>query len=591
MADTPVTSGSDLTSNTGNAGLGIGGGGGVQYAANPVTDQNLNGVNATLDKVFDQDAQMQVLRYKQRQKDLDDLSQMLSETGGSAFNIKGDNGQNMSFAPLKQDQQALIDSARETHNEIIAHPESAHYSQKVAELRQKHQWLVQNASNRAVFAADANTMAAKSNDAAERQAILDNRDRQLQSNVKDFAPLDPHLPALSVKPTIVEKDYEDDKKLQSFGTKIQSKQTSDGGSVDYQVESKGIPNTALLSILGATPLSDEYNNARNIAYGFQQLPQFNDPKYISAINEDIQKRAAARGIQPVFPATIGPDGKVVINPDPREVTAALNIEKYGGFRTTEKPTDERMKQMKESAEIGHIAQENKKILSDIQHARKEEEIAAGKLKIDQSKENREELEAAQGKIEANSAVATVLKISNDARSKGKFTTLDKIKLPPNTTTEDISSALTNNGIDPSNYTVSLLNAKDQGIQNLAGEQAQKANGDETQGVNKPISAFYVKSKTGNINDDRYLVFYRKINPEGIGADGKQSETSATIEWKLVSPQDAVEHTIKGAKNYSNITDKTLENIGHARNKWNEVTGNNTVAPAEDTNNGKPKITW
>ena len=120
MPDAPYVTGNDLLAYKGNADLGYGGQGGAAYTYNPAVQDPLAPLNQSLQHSLDQTTQFNEMVYQnaQQQKRMEyqegarkqeQMFDYLSKTGQSLFNQKDGNGNDMSLAPIPEDQKYLQD--------------------------------------------------------------------------------------------------------------------------------------------------------------------------------------------------------------------------------------------------------------------------------------------------------------------------------------------------------------------------------------------------------------------------------------------------------------------------------------------------
>ena len=547
----PYQTASEIEAYKGDAALGYSGDNAVQYLGDPANQNPLSGLDNTLARMQSEDANMRMQRHLEKRQDLDNIYKTLRGVGGSAFNMKGPNGKDLSFTPLPEDRKILETKADEVRKYITAHPNTYQTDNKYLQMVNDLDSHSDVAGRRAIFHADQNAVAAQEQDPDERMGILQNINKELQNPLSALASPNPYMPKPKLVNDIDLKHYEDAKNRQQIGVTTEMRKMPDGTMQEVQVETSVIPKATILS-----PLTDfsktMTENTKNYVNAWNSTPESKDPAKIIALNKKIDENASRLGIQPYYPATVDAAGNVIRNPNQREAYTGLRIQSYGNPIKTEKITDTRLKQAAEKAGIA-------KVYADIQNAK-------DRLKLEKTNAGKEDAEA---DLVASSAVAKVYKQTEDLRKKKDFIPLSQLELNP--ITDGMKVYLNEKGINGSDYMISPISAKDATIANIGGEQAQDASGKVMQGINKPGVAFYLKSNSGNPNDDRYVYAYQK-NVPGINKEGKKTIGQETY-YKTVSPIEAVGHTIKAEKNFSNISDKTLSAIGSAESKWNEASGN------------------
>lgn len=350
MADYSIPTGSEILSYHGDPGLAAGAGTGLS----PIQVNPLAGIDSSLDRIQDLNQKEKLLEYQQKQKDQEDLAKMLSETGGSAFNMKNAAGQNVSFQPLPEDQKTLTEKAHDLRHMILKNPDNYQFNEDYLNKRKEYDNLVSHAGLRAGAYSTYNQDAAKVNDTDERAKIMGLRKAELDGyKLGDYHMPEPYLHAVQTIDTISSKDWSDEKKLQEFGTKMHNV-----NGVDYETKMLGIPNAEILAPMSDVS-TDGVTNINNMANGFYEDPRLRTPAYIIDMNRKIDAYSKARDIKPVYAAIIDANGNVQINKDQRQVATALNIEKHGEVRTKEKPSDAGIKQQKESTDISNLRNEIK----------------------------------------------------------------------------------------------------------------------------------------------------------------------------------------------------------------------------------------
>lgn len=360
-----IPTGSDILSYHGDPGLAAGTnpGGSLPWGNNDVTQ----GMSSALDKIQEVNAQKSLIDYKRKLQSQDDLAKMLSETGGSVFNMKGANGQNVSFSPLPDDQKVLTDKAHDLRKMILDNPDNYMFNQDYLDKKNEYSQLANHAGLRATAYNNYNLDAQKSDDPQERNQIKNWQKQEVTDHklTEGYTP-EPWLATIkSTDP--IGKEWEDQKKWQEFGTKIDNRQDADGNPVDFEVKTIGKPNSLFTSIANGT----DYVNLKNSTTNYnlwKQLPEARDPNAILQMDQKIKQYATARGIQPYYPATVDQQGNITYTQDPRIANAGLALEKHGDLQTEEKPSDASSKQVKEGVEINkakadirHVNAETKKL--------------------------------------------------------------------------------------------------------------------------------------------------------------------------------------------------------------------------------------
>ena len=524
-----IPTGNEILSYTGNAGLAAGAGTGLM----PIQVNPLSGVDSSLDKIQELHAHEKLIDYQKKIKDQEDLAKMLSETGGSVFNIKGASGQNASFQPLPDDQKILTEKAHDLRRIVLENPSNYQFNENYLDKRKELDNLTNHAGLRSQAYAGYNSDAAKANDPDERRSILNLRQAELDGHkLHEYHMPEPYLPAMQTVDPISGKDWTDKKKLQEFGTAMQTKKDQNGNPVDYQVKLLGIPNSELLAPLNdVSTKGTEY--VKNSALGFYKLPQSRDPAFIQKMNADIDKKARQRGITPVYAATVDANGNVVYNPNPREIATALNIEKHGYTQTEEVPSDASIKQKKEAVDITNVRNEIKN--RDAGTAQKwadlKEKIREWDNPHDKDKVNTESLKEQQYQKSAYNAYQDVHKVFDDAYSKQP-------------TSMAVPSYWKEKGFDPNDYEFypaldkkqadNFIGVPHEAISTTTGETGNKRTEKSTLPSATPNKVVpVVDKKTG----ERKLVYI-----------GKKDESNFAV-LAIVDEKNAIVNKLKHEANY------------------------------------------
>ena len=336
MADAPFITGSDILSYRGDADLGYSGQGGVAYNANPADTDPLKGTQATLDRLLQEDAAKRQMEYAERVKQREMLAQYLMQpqgpagVGGSAFNVKGPNGENMGLNRLPQDYGPLNDKAAELTKYVFGSPDKG-LDANAMQLFQEHQRLAANASQRAYFKAVQMQEAANEQDPDERAAILKNMHDQLDnSSVTDFKELDPYYrkPAFDAS--------------QIFDLSGVGKPENRGKMEKYGTDKTG-EYKEIHSYLNPATISGQFQDiasnttrsyqAKRLANNYLTSPASYNPENVERENDLIDaanRQMAARGestaheIPKILSVQANPDGtKTVVNIRPNATPAEI----------------------------------------------------------------------------------------------------------------------------------------------------------------------------------------------------------------------------------------------------------------------------
>lgn len=569
MPDAPFVSGTEIVANPGNAALGYSGTG-VEYNTNPADTNPFANIQGTLARIQDEDAKMRYVKHLEHRKDQEDLAQFLSNIkgNGSAFNIKGPDGKNMSFSPLPQDQQVLAEKADELRKLALRNPDNYAFDPKILKKKEEYDNLIAHAGMRSVSDAQNRLSAAQSTDIEDREGYLKHNKAEIEDKaLTDFHRPNPYMP----NPKTQGLNIFDPKMLSNKDSyAIRGTSIAKEGNIDVQTDLTGLKDD-IVDVRGKIkPGTNAFNEAVIMAQRFISSPNTQNPQVIIDMNKRIDANNAARGYKPgdahyqPHVAEVKPDGTVgFTSTDPAQIAGAIMFESYGGLQPVKKPTKALAEQQKTEAQTTEVKTKIQnerrtyhKIGAEIAHLNAQtEEAKARTAKLEGEAKKLAEKEQADIE-EVNSPVASYLNVVADA-SKKKFKPIPA----------GIAPALSNAGIDASQYTMTNINPSDEGVSHIAGIQKTNDKGVATEGINAPSAAYYLKSNTGDPKNDMIAVSYKK----------SPTETA----WKTIKPNEAVENIIKSRKNFKNITDKTTATIGKSQNKLNEVFGKAAEEPAQE----------
>lgn len=576
MADAPFISGSDILSYHGDPNLGYSGGG-VAYQYNPNITNPLAGVESTIGKLEQEQAAQREMDYRARLEDRQKLASYLAETGGSVFNQRGPQGQNISLQPLPQDYDAMNNKASEIRDYMAKHPNAGSFDKDLMKLVADHRRLSLNAGERAHFYTSAMQEAAQSTDPEERDAILKHAQDEIgKSKVEDFQPITPFMKAPVVDDSFLNKAEIADKA--NLLKKEMSDKDAQGNALvntHYYVNPGVLDNTTEI-------MASPSKKAAATRYVNTYLPSYlNNPQMaISHINEvnAINAKRKALGEEPfpqVIGVTQGPDGqpRVVVNPNLNVAQIAYGLAgaKYARINT--------------DAKLGKTALEIKKQQADIAHT--EEETATGYMnaktaaeKASEAKKdkNDDEWAAQTAAAKVFGAVADLDKQLNLGKgvvkvgdNTGRFTSV-KLKpskegaAPTETPTQMSFNELVKEktGNDLSNYDAIRVPISGD-IANFGAKQSTDSKGKLIGSVSTPSDAYYLKDASG---DKKLVLIYR-------------GNKNMVEDVRVVSPKEA-------ASNYADAMNKFKPEKSHiplrTQKVWDEMQGTQTPAPKSTSPN-------
>jgi hypothetical protein len=371
MADpqAPWTSGSDILSNPGNAALASGSGAGVmplQIDTKPVY--------SVLDKMMDEDVRMRFQKQAQDREDRAALGQTLAtlKGKGSAFNMKGADGSNVSFSPLPDDQRVLQEKADDLRRTILKNPDNYDVDPQYLKKKEEYDYLLQHASKRAILHSQNRVSAAQAADPEDRAGYLQtNQDEILSHSLTEFHEPNSYIPKPTIDPEKIlsGKELADKNNYHTIKTDVK-----DG----VQTDMIGLRDDMADIRSRITPGTPAYVEAVKMSQSFIKTMD-NDPQAVIAMNDRLAKYNAERGYQPGDPhyqppvAQVTPEGKVLFpaKPDPAQIVGAIYFDRHGGLTPSQKPTK--------------IEEEKRNLESEIKRRQDQTSIEYAKLKAEREK--------------------------------------------------------------------------------------------------------------------------------------------------------------------------------------------------------------
>lgn len=351
--------------------------------------------NDLLAKAQAYDQQEKSWKFKQNVEDRNKLYQFLSTNRGSAFNMKDQNGNDMSFQPLESDLKSLQQGADDITQGVTSggsYTEAMNSPEFQAKLR-KQEEMKNLASMRAVSVAQLQQELAQAGTPQEQLRISNAIDAIKNTPLEDMKMPAAHQPQPQVNSLLSEnaKEYPQQKGYESFeganGESLKARPTADIESLLYTNDKK--------------QLNQAYINARYIT----QLPEFQDPELFRQLQERVNANwHDIRGKEPLVLGTIGPNGQVIPNPDPRVIVAASELLNKGNFIVDSEAE-------KEQAEIEAKQATTRKVIAEAKE--KEKELKTGQS----TKPTAEELKQKRDLKEVAASAKEVDRLFSDATSK------------------------------------------------------------------------------------------------------------------------------------------------------------------------------
>lgn len=449
-ADYSIPTANDILSYRGDPGLAAGAGTGLS----PIQVNPLGGVDSTLDKIQQINAQKAIMDYQQKAKDQEDLAKMLRETGGSVFNMKGPGGQNISYTPLPEDMKILNAKAHELRRMTLEHPDNYEFNEDWLDKKKEYDNLVNHAGVRAYAYSNYNTDAAKTNDQEERNRIMGMRQSEIGNHpLTDYYMPEPHLPGFTsnMENILPEKTALDKNNQNTFRVKT----GKDAAGNLLFTELNGLKDNVLDRRQDIFPGSPGWADAVNYTKNYFQHIAAN-PSLVQQQNTNIDRINQQRGyvdengnpinqhyIPHVADVVQGPNGPQVVprTTNPADVVHALIAEKYGSLQgdvSIKKTADELQK------EYAGISDAQQKINLERQKLAEEERYHNGLLAKGE-KPNTEQLKDIMYKKQAISAFDDVHKVWNEAFQADKPYSQKVVEIPK------YPQFWKDRGIDPTEY--------------------------------------------------------------------------------------------------------------------------------------------
>jgi hypothetical protein len=293
MADAPFISGSDILNNSGNAALGIGSGA-VPYVGNPANTEPFKGISDAYNTLQQQQAQKDLIDYKNKLDQQDQLAKTLAKFGGGAFNITDPvTGKNTGLEPLPEDKQILQQKADSIRRQMLENPDGYQFDEKLLQDQDEYNNLLRHASMRAFAKTNAYQDAAKEQDPDERQAILDNAKNEIDDHsLTDYYQPKPYFPAAPFdEMKIYGKDAFNDKNRKTISTGTQK----DANGNLQQVNKTGYGEDVIGLNGRIIPGTDAYTEAKKLQKKFARPEFLSDPNLIRTYNQEADQVNQQRG--------------------------------------------------------------------------------------------------------------------------------------------------------------------------------------------------------------------------------------------------------------------------------------------------------
>jgi len=365
MPDAPFVSGTEILSNPGNAALGYSGTN-VNYNFNPADTHPFASLETTIDALQANENKARLEKHLEQRADQEALAQTLAgmKGNGSAFNMKGPDGQNISFQPLPQDQAILNEKADNLRRDILKNPKGYKYDANFYKNKDEYDQLLVHAQQRAIEHTRNKLAAAQTMDPEDREGYLKhNQSEILDHPLTDMYQPGTYMPKQRIDPevifpskTLFDKD--------NYSTMKATVVNRDGVGVEQDMV--GLNGNVLDIRKTLVPGTKAYIEAYKMSVPFVKEAQVNPDRIrqmnanLAAINEQRGYKPGNIHYQPPV-AEIDPQtGQVSkISTDPVQIAGALYFEKYGALQPKEKISDFLEKQKKAKSDSAHQGFEEK----------------------------------------------------------------------------------------------------------------------------------------------------------------------------------------------------------------------------------------
>lgn len=567
---TPQVTGSDILSYHGDPGLAAGAGTGLM----PITVNPLAGVDSTLDKIQDQNHKEALMDYQQKIQQQEDLRKMLSQTGGSIFNMADPaTGKNMSLSLLPQDQEVADAQKQDIHKLVVAHPSNFMFRPEWDQLNDKYNETVNEAQRRSFAYGQYNQQMAQETDPEEQANIKNWRDQHLNVPLGSGVIPEPYLMKSPINPNDwVDPAILKDKK--NFDTEVSNHLDDKGNLVEVTKSSLNPAYTDFRASL--IPGSKGYQGAVRLGGKYINLIQ-NNPAALEQQNAKIDEVNKAWGYAPGSPHYVphigdfktDPSGKQSINlntTDPATIAYVHMMEKL--------PLPEVTSIIKKNAQdITKEDLQNQQTQVNTAHTQKiidqmDARLAIDKQKADEGKDkmSKEDYAEKLANIDAQTKTQTVMRNFQQFHNDANFKTVAPVNEANPTEYKDIKEL---GGFDAKGFQAIKIPFT-QDLKAMGGEPntSTTPSGEKNiAGSQNPVGQIYLKSPTGNMADDRIAYKYQEGKGEHI-----------TYRYKIVDAPQAISGLISDSENYKG--DKTTQQ-SVARKFYEDHFGSNPQ-PAEAT---------
>jgi hypothetical protein len=582
------TSASDITSNPGNAALGYSGG--VGYSANPADTNPGAPIQSVLGQIAQTEEKKRIAEKTRQQKEQDELASYLAGTGESVFNMKGPDGKPSGFTMLPQDREYVNERVNEIRNKVISEPGTYKFDADLKSKEQELKQLTDLAGIRATEVAKRKVLAASTNDMRERERILKSIEDIEKEPVYSFKTPSAYLPSptwsfdgLGLSKDILSGKNKEATDILQVGTE----KDADGNEII--ISRPGIRASILDKRNEWRRGSKEFTEAENMVKAFYADPSATSFESIFQLNQDAAAFNKARGLKPGDANYVPPVGEVF--PDSSVELPPINDTNIANIAYA--------LLAQKAGQVG-VGKEIKKTKSQLEKEQNEMNIAKGNLQI-----NREYLELAKAKFEADKDKMTKEeRIEGDRKINAMSDALGVYELISQPTTKALDKVINSvkegersglnkiiqeMGGSAQDYNVRPLSVSDGTIVNIAAIRGYNQKGEPNKITTKPQYGYVVVPKNGDLSKARFVFSYKINKPMvdeetgeiAVNAKTKLPRMQEVVEWKALSPQEAIKSKSMASNNYDDKTAELIDRDARAENMLREMfSQGETLQPAD-----------
>lgn len=560
-----MVTGSDILNYRGDAGLGLGGGSGVQYVGNPANTNPLAGIDSTVDLLERHALDAQNKLWQQKIADRDATAKWLvglQNSGQSAFNMKDAQGNNMSITPLQADKQEMDAKANEINEYMMQHPNAGQWDVNLRKLVQEHNDLVNHAGFRATQMMKARLEASANPDPAEQQAILDNADKEIaQRKLSEFYTPMPYMNKAPIESGFDESVFDLKKHPENAQEKLVQTKDAQGNQI---LQTHGFFNPSVVD-QRTDIMADPKRAAKAERYAalYSHILE-NSPQAVIAQNRDIDRAQAqlrARGdnttvIPKIYDVVQAPNGQLqVVNLKP-DATAAdkvwyLKAPKYLSSSISEKAGKTALDVQGEKADIAKKQADVAHMYASIKDMKQKAEQAKIDNNEDEWAANTAAAEVAQTLLPLKTADWNKASWVKDAPEltvkKGKEGGWFGIGAEPEQKAKLDELVKNSTGHNFDSYLFVPL-PQSKSTTDMGGKRLLDDKGKISNTTEQPEKAFYLH-QPGTEHRKDILLFGYLTNPD-------DTKNPKQYDWRIVTQHEAVHNYTNALNNFASDKEKT-----------------------------------